>query len=163
MYRGVGKGLTCFVSPCLPALQHQHEAPGQLSQIGLKLEQYLLNHTGEWASPWSARCQGPQPPGSAACALSSQRSESEIKMQTHSTLGFRGSRGCVTSKRHLFEKELVGQSREGPATSRKVSGSGPGFLKATEPGVQAGAWALWDSSAAPVSILWTQGPDHTCC
>ena len=31
----------------------------------------------------------------------------------------------VTSKRNLFEKELLGQSQEDPASSRKVSGSGP--------------------------------------
>lgn len=31
----------------------------------------------------------------------------------------------VASKRHLFEKELVGQSRAEPASSRKVRGSGP--------------------------------------
>ncbi|KAI4590208.1 hypothetical protein MJG53_001257 [Ovis ammon polii x Ovis aries] len=35
----------------------------------------------------------------------------------------------VTSKRHLFEKELVGQSREGPATSRKENLELSGVVK----------------------------------
>ena len=47
------EGLTCLVSPCLPALQHQHEAPGQLGQIGPEGGGIPLGHTGERAGPWS--------------------------------------------------------------------------------------------------------------
>lgn len=120
-----GQSLTCFVLPCLPALQRQREAPGQLGQIRPKAGAIPLGYTGERASPWSVLgVLGPHPPGSAACALCSQRSES-VRCASPSRTEFLVAPVDVASKRHLFEKELVGQSREGPASSRKVSGSGP--------------------------------------
>ncbi|KAF4015272.1 hypothetical protein G4228_006564 [Cervus hanglu yarkandensis] len=47
-----------------------------------------------------------------------QRSES-VKCASPSRPEFLVAPVDVASKRHLFEKELVGQSREGPASSRK--------------------------------------------
>ena len=47
-----------------------------------------------------------------------QRSES-VKCASPSRTEFLVAPVDVASKRHLFEKELVGQSREGPASSRK--------------------------------------------
>ena len=71
--------------------------PARLVRLGPKLEQYLS---------------------------AIQRSES-VRYANPSHTEFLVAPMDVTSKCHLFEKELVGQSREGPASSRKVSGSGP--------------------------------------
>ncbi|XDA70804.1 hypothetical protein R6Z07F_001168 [Ovis aries] len=65
--------------------------PASSVKLGLKLEQYLS---------------------------AIQRSES-IRDANRFHAEFPVAPVDVTSKRHLFEKELVGQSREGPATSRK--------------------------------------------
>lgn len=62
--------------------------------------------------------------GSAVGVLGSQRSESVKSPGSPRTELFVAPVG-VASKRHLFEKELVGQSRAEPASSRKVRGSGP--------------------------------------
>ena len=103
------QGLTCFFSPCLPALQHQREAPGQLAQIRPEAGVIPLSHTAEQAGPWSVLAyQGPHPPGSEACALRSQRSES-VKCANPPCTEFLMAPVDVTSKGHLFQKELVDQ------------------------------------------------------
>lgn len=62
--------------------------------------------------------------------FSFQRSES-VKSPGSSRTEFFVAPVGVASKRQLFEKELVGQSRADPASSRKVRGSGPaGCLQA---------------------------------
>uniref|UniRef100_A0A8C6CLZ6 Ladinin 1 n=1 Tax=Moschus moschiferus TaxID=68415 RepID=A0A8C6CLZ6_MOSMO len=53
-----------------------------------------------------------------------QRSES-VKCASPSRTEFLVAPVDVASKRHLFEKELVGQSREGPASSRKTRTPSP--------------------------------------
>ena len=63
------EGLTCLVSPCLPALQHQHEAPGQLGQIRPEGGGIPLGHTGERAGPWSV-LGVPGVPGASASRIS---------------------------------------------------------------------------------------------
>ena len=71
----------------------------------------------------------------------------------------------VTSKRNLFEKELLGQSQEDPASSHKVSGSGPPAIcrplslgsAELEPG------HCGTAPCFPASVWWTQGPGHACC
>ena len=93
--------------------------PASSVKLGPKVERYHSAIQVSGPVPGMCRvCQGPDPPGSAACALCSQRSES-VKCASPSRTEFLVAPVDVASKRHLFEKELVGQSREGPASSRK--------------------------------------------
>ena len=93
-----------------------------------------------------------------------QRSES-VKCASPSRTEFLVAPVDVASKRHLFEKELVGQSREGPASSRKVSGSGPpGICRPLSLGsAELEPGDCRTAPCFPVSVWWTQGPGHACC
>ena len=107
--------------PCSTSMR----LPASSVKLGQKLEQYLSAiQVSRPVTEVCWACQGPHPPGSAACALCSQRSES-VKCANPSCTDFLEDPVDVTSMRHLFENELVGQSREGPASRCKVSGSGP--------------------------------------
>ena len=114
--------LSCPVFlPCSASVR----IPASSVKLGPKLERYHSAIQVSGPGPgvcWA--CQGPHTPGSAACAFCPQRSGS-VKSSSPSRTEFLVAPVDVASKRHLFEKELVGQSREGPASSRKVSGSGP--------------------------------------
>lgn len=80
------------------------------------------------------------PPGSEARALRSQRSES-VKCANLPCTEFLMAPVDVTSKGHLFQKELVGKCREGPASSHSVSGSHlPGIFRLLSLGLQ--SWSL---------------------
>ena len=158
------QGLTCFFSPCLPALQHQREAPGQLAQIRPEAGVIPLSHTAEQAGPWSVLAyQGPHPPGSEACALRSQRSES-VKCANPPCTEFLMAPVDVTSKGHLFQKELVGKCREGPASSHKVSGSGlPGIFRLLSLGsAELEPGHCGTTLCFPASVCWTRGPRYAC-
>ena len=139
--------------------------PASSVKLGPKLERYHSAIQVSGPVPGMCRvCQGPDPPGSAACALCSQRSES-VKCASPSRTEFLVAPVDVASKRRLFEKELVGQSREGPASSRKVSGSGPpGICRPLSLGsAELEPGDCRTAPCFPVSVWWTQGPGHACC
>ena len=71
----------------------------------------------------------------------------------------------VTSKRHLFEKEQVGQSQESPASSRKVSGPGaPGLCRPLSLGsAELAPGHCGIAPCFPASVWRTRGPIHACC
>lgn len=129
--------LRAEVSPALscPVLRPRSASmrlPAGTVKLGEKLERY---HTaiqvgsalveGPWylTSLLGVGCV-PHLRGSPVCVLCFQRSES-VKSPGASRTEFFVAPVGVASKRHLFEKELVGQSRAEPASSRKVRGSGP--------------------------------------
>ena len=71
----------------------------------------------------------------------------------------------VTSKRNLFEKELLGQSQEDPASSHKVSGSGlPGVCRPLSLGsAELKPGHCRTVPCFPASVWRTRGPGHACC
>ena len=161
----VGRASPALSRPVFLPCSTSMRLPASSVKLGPKLEQYLLAIQVSGPVPgvfWA--CQGPQPPGSAACALCSQRSES-VKCASPSRTEFLVAPVDVASKRHLFEKELVGQSREGPASSRKVSGSGPpGICRPLSLGsAELEPGDCRTAPCFPVSVWWTQGPGHACC
>ena len=70
----------------------------------------------------------------------------------------------VTSKRNLFEKELLGQSQEDPASSHKVSGSGlPGIFRLLSLGsAELEPGHCGTTLCFPASVCWTRGPRYAC-
>ena len=154
--------LSCPVFlPCSASVR----LPASSVKLGPKLERYHSAIQVSGLVPgvcWA--CQGPHPPGSAACALCSQRSES-VKGASPSRTEFLVAPVDVASKRHLFEKELVGQSREGPASSRKMSGSGlPGICRPLSLGsAELEPGDCRTAPCFPASVWRTQGPGHACC
>lgn len=114
--------------------------PASTVKLGEKLERY---HTAVQVGGALAGAlvpedvvgviRAPHPRGSAVCVLCSQRSES-VKSPGSSRTEFFVTPMGVASKRHLFEKELVGQSRAEPASSRKVrAGAQPGIFSCLGP------------------------------
>ena len=161
----VGRASPALPCPVFLPCSTSRRLPASSVKLGPKLEQYLLAIQVSRPIPgvfWA--CQGPKPPGSAACALCSQRSES-VKCASPSRTEFLVAPVDVASKRRLFEKELVGQSREGPASSRKVSGSGPpGICRPLSLGsAELEPGDCRTAPCFPVSVWWTQGPGHACC
>uniref|UniRef100_A0A673USV2 Ladinin 1 n=1 Tax=Suricata suricatta TaxID=37032 RepID=A0A673USV2_SURSU len=100
--------------------------PASTVKLGEKLERYhtaiqvgraLVEGPGYLMSVLGVVC-APHPHASAIGVLSFQRSES-VKSPGSSRTEFFVAPVGVASKRHLFEKELGGQSRAEPASSRK--------------------------------------------
>uniref|UniRef100_A0A8D1RE45 Ladinin-1 n=1 Tax=Sus scrofa TaxID=9823 RepID=A0A8D1RE45_PIG len=99
--------------------------PASSVSLGQKLERY---HTaiqvgsrpcwGRGHGQSGGRGHGQSAGGSAPCALCSQRSES-VKYPGSTRTEFLVAPVDVARKRHLFEKELAGQGREEPTSSRK--------------------------------------------
>lgn len=119
---GVSPGLSC---PTFPSHSSSVRIPASSFTLGQKLERYhtAVQVGGAGRLPCVVGVVGAHPQGSTACALCSQRSES-VRSLGPSRAEFLVAPVDVASKRHLFEKELVGQGREGAASGRKVSGSG---------------------------------------
>lgn len=97
--------------------------PASSVKLGEKLERY---HTAIQVWRGSSPGSGPLPRCSCSAqaqlsglCLCFQRSES-VRSQGSSRTEFFVAPVGVASKRHLFEKELAGQSRAEPASSRKV-------------------------------------------
>lgn len=114
------RGLTAWASSCPLPLSASVRLPASTVKLGEKLERYhtavqvgrALAGAGEPAGARGGPCISP-------CVPCSQRSESVKSPGSPRTELFVAPVG-VASKRHLFEKELVGQSRAEPASSRKV-------------------------------------------
>lgn len=114
------RGLTAWASSCPLPLSASVRLPASTVKLGEKLERYhtavqvgrALAGAGEPAGARGGPCISP-------CVPCSQRSESVKSPGSPRTELFVAPVG-VASKRHLFEKELVGQSRVEPASSRKV-------------------------------------------
>ena len=123
----LGAGVSPAFLPCPAFLSCSTSTrlPASSFTLGQKLERYhtAVQVGGDGYLPCVVGVVDAHPQGSAACALCSQRSES-VRSPGPSRPEFLVAPVDVASKRHLFEKELVGQGREGSASSRKVSGSG---------------------------------------
>lgn len=113
--------------PVLPSHSASMRLPASTVKLGEKLERYhtaiqvgmgLVEGPGYLMTVLGVLC-APHPHGSAIGVLSFQRSES-VKCPGSSRTEFFVAPMGVASKRHLFEKELGGQSRAEPASSRKV-------------------------------------------
>ncbi|ELR53138.1 Ladinin-1, partial [Bos mutus] len=95
-----------------------------------------------------------------------QRSES-VKGASPSRTEFLVAPVDVASKRHLFEKELVGQSREGPASSRKENLQLSGvvtsrlnlWISRTQESAQQGPQETQRQSAAGRRPQWRKKPE----
>ena len=160
----VGRASPALPCPVFLPCSTSRRLPASSVKLGPKLEQYLLAIQVSGPVPgvfWA--CQGPHPPGSAACALCSQRSES-VKCANPFRTDFLRAPVDVTSMHHLFEKELVGQSREGPAASCKVSGSGlPGVCRPLRLGcAELEPGHCRTAPCFSASIWQTGGPGHAC-
>ena len=160
----VGRASPALSRPVFLPCSTSMRLPASSVKLGPKLEQYLLAIQVSGPVPgvcWA--CQRPHPPGSAACAPCFQRSES-VKCANPFRTDFPGAPVDVTSMRHLFEKELVGQSREGPAAGCKVSGSGlPGVCRPLRLGcAELEPGHCGTATCFSASIWQTGGPGYAC-
>ena len=156
----VGRASPALSRPVFLPCSASVRLPASSVKLGPKLERYHSAIQVSGPVPgvcWV--CRGPHPPGSVACALCSQRSES-VKCASPSRTEFLMAPVDVASKRHLFEKELVGQSREGPASTRKVNGSGPpGVCRPLSLGsAELEPGHCRTAPCFPASVWWTRGP-----